>query len=404
MTVKFPASPPAETLRYFRNKGLRPSFNHRDVWREEHAIAFTVAKAMQVDVLQSIREELDKALAKGLTLRDFQKNLTPRLQAQGWWGRKNLLDPKTGEVLSAQLGSPRRLQTIYNANLRSARAAGQWERAERTKKALPFLKYELGPSHEHRPSHAEVANKPTILPVDHPFWNKWMPPNGWGCNCRVRQITRAETERLGGESEPPQFREKTFVNKRTGARVNVPWDAEADAPAVSPEWSTNPGKLRVENARRILTEKLEAADPLIAQVAVRDLVSSQALQHFMDAPQGNFPAMVIGLEVAKAIDAGRRVAVISDFTMRKQLSQHPELTITDYRQLPAVGEKPEVIVKTTDSHVAIFHAGEDYYLAVVQAQSTRPEGLKIVSFRKTTKGDAGRIARSGEIVLGNLKD
>ncbi len=274
MAVKFPASPPAEALRFFRNKGLRPSFNHRDVWREEHAIAFTVAKATQVDVLQSIREEVDRALAEGITLEEFRKNLTPRLQAQGWWGRKNMTDPKTGEIVNAQLGSPRRLRTIYQANLRSARAAGQWERAERTKKALPFLKYELGPAEHHRPSHAEVANKPTILPVDHPFWDTWMPPNDWGCVCRVRQITRFEADELGGESEPPQFREKVFKNKRTGATARVPWDSEADAPAVSPEWSTNPGKLRVENVKKMIAGKLAAADPLVRAAALLDIAGS----------------------------------------------------------------------------------------------------------------------------------
>jgi uncharacterized protein with gpF-like domain len=55
---------------------------------EAHARAFTVAKVMRMDVLTSIREELDRALAKGLTLEQFKANLEPRLKTLGWWGKQ----------------------------------------------------------------------------------------------------------------------------------------------------------------------------------------------------------------------------------------------------------------------------------------------------------------------------
>ncbi|MDO6806530.1 hypothetical protein Q4595_28995, partial [Wenyingzhuangia sp. 1_MG-2023] len=82
------------------------------------------AKAMQMDVLTSIRESLDDALANGKTFARWKKELQPELEKLGWWGKKNVVDPTTGEVIKAQLGSPRRLRTIYSTNLRTARAAG----------------------------------------------------------------------------------------------------------------------------------------------------------------------------------------------------------------------------------------------------------------------------------------
>ena len=94
---------------------------------------------MQLDVLSSIRNAVDDALENGKTFEQFKKDLTPELQKRGWWGVKNVVDPKTGETLPARLGSPRRLKTIYRANMRSARAAGQYERAQRTKRALPYF-------------------------------------------------------------------------------------------------------------------------------------------------------------------------------------------------------------------------------------------------------------------------
>ena len=42
---------PKEALDYIKNKSLKVGFSYKDVWNEEHATAFTVAKAMQIDVL-----------------------------------------------------------------------------------------------------------------------------------------------------------------------------------------------------------------------------------------------------------------------------------------------------------------------------------------------------------------
>lgn len=150
---RFPGSPPKEALDWFRAKGYQPSFDYRDVWKGQHSHAFTVAKAMSMDVLTSIRESLDDALANGKTFDQWKKELQPELERLGWWGRQEMTDPLTGEVRNVQLGSPRRLRTIYNTNLRTARAAGQWQRIQRSKRAMPYLVYELGPSEKHRAEH-----------------------------------------------------------------------------------------------------------------------------------------------------------------------------------------------------------------------------------------------------------
>ena len=233
---KFDPVPPKEALEYFRAKGWKVGFDHRDVWRQEHAYAFTVAKAMELDVLQTIRGEVDKALAEGRTLRQFQRDLEPMLQRQGWWGVKELRDPVTGELRPVQLGSPRRLRTIYRANLRTARAAGQWERAQRNLRTHPYLVYRLGPSREHREQH--VAWDGLVLPADDPWWNTHMPPNGWGCKCRVRQVSRREAARLGGPVEAPKVTTREWRNRRTGRVERVPV-------GIDPGWDTNPGVARL---------------------------------------------------------------------------------------------------------------------------------------------------------------
>lgn len=287
---------PQEVLNYFRNKGLKVGFDWRDVWRQEHAFAFTVAKATQLDVLESIRGALDKAISEGLTLRQFRNDLTPTLQKLGWWGRQEVLDESTGELLDAQLGSPRRLKTIYTANLRTARVAGQWERAQRTKAALPYLLRTLGPSREHRPEH--VAWHGTLLPIDDPWWDSHMPPDGWECKCRVRQVSAAEAERLKGSGVLAPDR-KQILDKETGLPTGqveqrfvpiktvappiemVPWEnkrtgkIEFVPKGIDPGWDNNPGKSRQQNLEKFMAGKLDSADPALAAVARKDLAAYQ---------------------------------------------------------------------------------------------------------------------------------
>lgn len=231
----FPGPVPADALRYLREKGLLQSFDYRDVWAEEHVESFTVAKAMEDSVLTTIRQAIDDALAKGIPFDKFRRELTPLLQELGWWGNAELVDPLTGEAMDATLGTPRRLRTIFDANLRTARAVGQWERIERTKALRPFLVYELGPSERHRPEHESWSG--LVLPADDPWWNIHFPPNGWGCKCRVRQIARAEAERLGGVSKAPVIELRPWVNARTGETRQV-------SRGVDPGWDYNPGKVR----------------------------------------------------------------------------------------------------------------------------------------------------------------
>lgn len=253
--------PPPEASRFLANKDWLPAFSWEDVEPQLHAIAFTVAKAMQIDILSDIREELQRALDEGLPFEQFQRDLRPRLEARGWWGKADMVDPATGQARPVQLGSPRRLRVIYDANLRSARAAGQWERIQRTKRALPYLEYRLGPSERHRPHHQ--AKEGMVLSADDPFWASWYPPNGWGCKCWVRQITRTEAE-AKGISPSPDIPMADVVNTRTGEVARVPV-------GIDPGWQHNPGAQRVQASIDLLRDKARRAAPEIARVALRDL-------------------------------------------------------------------------------------------------------------------------------------
>lgn len=233
--------PPKEALEYLRAKGYKIGWDYRDVWQEEHVRAFTVAKAMTQDLLIAIRKALDEALAQGKTLQQFKKEIEPILGKRGWLGKVTMPDGSTVE-----LGTPRRLKIIYDTNMRTARTAGQWERIERNKDALPYLMYGLGPSKEHRLQHVEWEG--LILPIDDPFWDTHLPPNGWGCKCRVRQMTKRDADNRGGVSKSPKIETTPWENKRTGQIQYVP-------KGIDPGWDYNPGKARSEKAQQFGQDK-----------------------------------------------------------------------------------------------------------------------------------------------------
>ena len=236
--AKFQYQPLAakEAVEFFRRKGFAIGFDWRDVWQAEHAAAFTVAKATRLDILEDIRGAVAKAITQGVTFRDFKKNLAPVLQAKGWWGRQSMVDPKTGEQVRAQLGSDRRLRIIFDTNLRTAQAAGRWERIQRVRKRRPWLRYIAVLDERTRQQHR--AWHGTVLPVDDSFWSTHYPPNGWRCRCIVQQLSDRDLKRFGHEpSRRPRAKTRPWRNRRTGEVLRVP-------EGIDPGFAHNVGKSR----------------------------------------------------------------------------------------------------------------------------------------------------------------
>lgn len=70
----------------------------------------------------------------------------------------------------------------------------------------------------------------------------------------MRQISRREATRRGGESRRPPLRRRTWVNRRTGEEERVP-------AGIDPGWDTNPGaEARKAGAQKALREKRAAAN------------------------------------------------------------------------------------------------------------------------------------------------
>lgn len=222
---------------------------------------------MKIDLLGDIRRAVDEALAEGQTFEHFRDRLEPLLRARGWWGRREMVDPQTGETRIVQLGSPHRLRTIFDTNLRTSYARGRWQRIESVKADLPYLRYVAVLDQRTRPEH--MAWHGTVLPVSHPFWQSHYPSNGWYCRCIVQQLAEGDLERFGYKVSdgPPAGagRTRPWINKRTGERIQVPV-------GIDPGFTHNVGTVNpAQQARRRLDEKIAAAPPIAAAAKKREL-------------------------------------------------------------------------------------------------------------------------------------
>ena len=309
---------PAEVTDFFDQKGLRPAFSWQDVWGPEHAYAFTVAKATELELLTTFKASISKALAGGQTFETWRAGLLPRLAAIGWDQPKMVSDPNGQQPpRMVDFTAPRRLQTIFQANMASARSAGQWNRAQRTKAALPYILYVRTSSAEPRLEHLTWVG--IILPVDDPFWQTHWPPNGWGCKCTVRQITARERAKLlatppgeGGISYttevPDNGPPRTFTNSRTGEVTSVP-------AGIDPGWGGNPGLDRAQTLVTRLTEQLQSAGETDARSAIAALAASDmprvlaGLPDEVTLPVAVTPAAVgeqLGAKGAAVVEASNR--------------------------------------------------------------------------------------------------
>jgi SPP1 gp7 family putative phage head morphogenesis protein len=212
---------PEKAVEYFKSKGYTFSWNWYDTWQEAHSIAFTVAKAARLDVLQDIRLELQRALDDGETLAEFRRNLEPMLKAKGWWGEKILgggeLAPET-----ARLGSPWRLELIYRQNMQTAYNAGRWQQQMENEDDRPYLQYVAVMDSRTRRSHAAMNG--LVFRADDPVWNTFYPPNGFGCRCSVRALSERNIQERGltvSSSEGKLSAREVLVSGSTGEIVPV---------------------------------------------------------------------------------------------------------------------------------------------------------------------------------------
>lgn len=235
--------PPRRAIEYFRAKGYKISWAWEEVWAEAHTLAFTVAKAMNQDILEAIRSELQRALETGESFEEFRRNLEPKLRKLGWWGRKELTGP-TGEAQMVTLGTVRRLETIFKTNVQTAYQVGRWKAFDAARVTHPYLQYVAILDSRTRPTHRALHLR--VFHIDDPIWKYIYPPNGFNCRCRVRALTADDVKRKGLQvsESGPYLQLVNEVDQGTGlVYQKAVYKTPGMPTGFSPDkgWSYNPG-------------------------------------------------------------------------------------------------------------------------------------------------------------------
>lgn len=187
---------PESALRWLNNKGARITADDYNTLRGNAvAYSFRLANLTRFDIAQDILNALREHLTDGKTMQSFVEQLEPVLKNKGWWGYEEMIDTETGEIISKELGTPRRLKLIYHNMMMSAYNSGRYESLIQGTKTHPFWRYNAIDDGATRVNHLVLNN--LVFASDDLFWTIFFPPNGFGCRCSVSGVTAEQVKRDG---------------------------------------------------------------------------------------------------------------------------------------------------------------------------------------------------------------
>ena len=172
--------PLTEAIAYFAQKQNVDTNSWRDVMGHQHQAAFVVAGA-KAQILQDFRTAVDKALAKGTTLKEFQDDFDNIVSARGW---------------NYNGGRDWRSELIYQTNMRTAYGAGRREQMNRSQSRRPYRQWRHGGSNDPRPEHLKMDG--VVVPASSAIAQRPLP-HGYGCKCTWFSLSDRDLDRLGLE-------------------------------------------------------------------------------------------------------------------------------------------------------------------------------------------------------------
>lgn len=275
--------PPKEAISYFESKGYTISWNWYETLGDAHARAFTAAKCVRLDVLNTLQSAVDKALKEGMTEKQFVDQLAPKLQKMGWWGKQTIVDG-SGMAQNITLGTPQRLKLIYQTNTRTAYAAGRYAQMMSDADINPYWQYVAIMDSHTRPTHAELNGM--IFRYDSPFWQTHYPPNDWNCRCRVRALSERRYQALGiPVTDASDMLNTHTVVAGTDPVTGAVYETEVTTfnngkVSMTPGagWSYNVGSAAFGTDMAAARKLVETHDPALRKEFVRNLNTAPARQ------------------------------------------------------------------------------------------------------------------------------
>jgi hypothetical protein len=227
VNVAYGSLPFKEQIEFFRRKANVPTNSYVDIYNNEHDYAFVVAGANRNALLNDFRAAIDKAISQGTTLDEFRKDFAEIVERHGW---------------SYNGGFNWRTRIIYETNLNSSYQAGRYQQLRDAK--FPYLEY-LHSDYVEHPRELHQSWDHLVLDFNDPWWNTHFPPNGYGCQCRVRGRTAGDLKRMG-KNGPDKAPSINWVDKVIGENSGNPRIVRVPE-GIDPSFEHIPGQSRLDN-------------------------------------------------------------------------------------------------------------------------------------------------------------
>ncbi|MFU0933302.1 phage minor head protein [Kluyvera cryocrescens] len=424
--------PPKEAVSYFRAKGHNVTWNWYEQLTDAHARAFTVAKAVRLDVLNTLRDEVDRAVHDGITRQEFTRTLAPRLQKLGWWGKQIVVDTE-GNAKEIELGSPRRLATIYNVNMRTAYNSGRYAQMMNNVEDYPFWQYVAVMDGRTRPEHAALNG--LVFRYDDPFWKTHYPPNGWNCRCRVRALSAERMKALGlkvsyGASFVHTHDVDAGIDETTGEifrTESTTFDNGRVKMTPDVGWSYNPGSAAFGTDQTLIRKVIETRDPQLREQVIQSLNNSRERQlafsvwakRTLTNGRAGEAIQTLGFmsESVAAVVRARvgaepaRLLAISEKGLSDAVSAaDPKLSDADVQQLPALMAQPQAVLWDSARNVLMYvtpadDAGQQIVIRTEPAVKNGGDLLdQVVSLSRASLSSLQSAVNAGslEVIEGRL--
>lgn len=217
-----------------------------------------VARAVKEGVIADVYEALGEWIARGETLLTFQQRIEEISRKTGW------MATRTEEHRAW------RARIIFETNMRMHYQAERFRQLSEPSmmEFYPYWQYVHGHLRTPmRPRPEHVAWDGLVIRADDPWWRTHFGPNGFGCTCGVRVVSRWDLKKMGKDApdEPPNWGTVKYTDPGTGETREIPKGVDPGFDCTPVEWIERL-PMRAKEARQKAFEeagKAKAAKPPI---------------------------------------------------------------------------------------------------------------------------------------------
>lgn len=215
----------------FDERGVSPE-NREKLWKQYYT---KLAKAVDVGYSPKLKQydpQLAHSLKYNIAKFSAFKESSFKAQLQAALTKNGKIVPwsefkKKAQALNVDYHE-RWLKTEYHQTVATANMAAKWKDFERNKDLYPNLRYVTAGDNRVRDKHAQWDG--LVLPLEHDFWKKHVPPNDWGCRCNAVQTDEEVTKDIPSAQPKKGFDNNAGVSGEVF--TEIPYEKGMDAEAV----------------------------------------------------------------------------------------------------------------------------------------------------------------------------